>query len=402
MKKLLFILLLFINFAAKAQQTYSINGTVSDGKGVTLPGATVFITNSKYIQATNNEGKFSFNNLTPGTYEVVVKLLGFEPDIQSVTIRERSANLTARLKESITALKGVNISGGRDIYRERYLALFIKNFLGETVNAQQCKLLNPDALSFHYNKNNDFRLTATADDFLVVENKALGYTLKYLLTAFDLDMQNDVCTIGGSPYFEEMKGTEAQQKKWQINRRVAYLSSDRHFFKAVMNNTAKTEGFSVYQVMDNPIMIQNTPENERWTFYQDSDDPSRRKLVNIRILNIDALFMADNQDFKTLISVARPVNRDKPELGGYFVVYTGEDESALYYNTGGNIELPLKSIPRKRQISIIHPLSETVMIDRNGEVTPALGFLYAGYWAWLRIADLTPLDYFGEPVSDKK
>ncbi len=402
MKSLLCILLVFISFGVKAQQTYSISGTVTDGKGITLPGATVFITNSKYIQATDNGGKFSFNNITPGTYEVVVKLLGFEPDIQSVTIREKSANLTARLKESVTALKGVNISGGPDIYRERYLALFIKNFLGETVNAQQCKLLNPDVLKFYYNKNNDFRLTATAADFLVVENKALGYTLKYLLTAFDLDMQNNRCTVGGSPYFEEMKGTEAQQKKWQINRRVAYMSSDRHFFKAVMNNTAKAEGFSVYQIIDNPILIQNTPANERWAFYQDTDDPSRRKLVNIRVLNIDALFIADSQDFKTLISDSKAVSWDKPESGGYFIVYTGEDESALYYNTGGTIELPVKSIPHKRQISLIHPLAESVMIDRNGDVTPALGFFYMGYWAWLRIADLTPLDYFGEPVTDKK
>src|SRR6201999_2464287 len=58
---------------------YTIHGIVSDEKGEALPGAVVYITNSKYIMATDNEGAFGFNNIQPGTYEVAIKMLGFDP-----------------------------------------------------------------------------------------------------------------------------------------------------------------------------------------------------------------------------------------------------------------------------------------------------------------------------------
>jgi len=47
MKKLIYMLLILTGFWAKAQETYSISGKVTDGKGEILPGATVFLTNSK-------------------------------------------------------------------------------------------------------------------------------------------------------------------------------------------------------------------------------------------------------------------------------------------------------------------------------------------------------------------
>ena len=69
MKKAIFLICLLtavIN-AVMAQQTYSISGTVSDNKGSPVPGATVFITNSKYVTATDNDGKFNFSDIQPGS-----------------------------------------------------------------------------------------------------------------------------------------------------------------------------------------------------------------------------------------------------------------------------------------------------------------------------------------------
>jgi len=397
MKSLLCILLIFISLGTKAQQTYSISGIVTDGKGMTLPGATVFITNSRYIQATNNGGKFSFGNITPGTYEVVVKMLGFEPDIQSVTVRDKPISLIVTLKESITALKAVTISGTPDPNREKYLELFLKNFIGETVNSEQCKLLNPNALRFHFNAAEN-ALQASADDFLVVENQALGYTLKYLLTKFDLELHHGVLYITGSPYFEELKGTVIQQKKWEENRRVAYLSSQRHFFNAVMNNTVKDEGFLVYKIIDRSAYIA-------MKYVEQSACLHFSQLIGHRMINqyavevsaIDSLFTPDDKNFKTLISPRKVAGNDTMRLG-FIVVYTGEGEAALFYHTGNPLLLPVQLSKKKsnhRQISQLLPLTDTITIDRNYG-WPEKGFDIFGYWAWERIADLTPLDYFGE------
>jgi len=396
MKSLLFILLIFVAFGARAQ-TYSITGTVSDEKGP-LPGATVFLVNTKIATATDGSGKFILSNMQPGTYEVVVKMLGFEPSIQNVIINEKPVNITIRLKESITALKAVTIIGSPDPNRELYLTWFIRYFIGETVNAEKCKLLNPEALHFHFDKDKRI-LTASADEFLAVDNKALGYKLKYLLTEFELNFKTGLCTNAGYPYFEELKGSEVEQTRWMNNRRLAYLSSDRHFYRAIMNNTAKEEGFKIYQIIDDPIVVHNTPRNEHWVFYEYTDDSRKTKLVNIRLSNIDSLFTG-NQNFKTLIANRKVIGNDTTMLG-FYVAYTGEYEQPLFYRTGGPIDLSVKFDPPRRQISKIQMLADTIMIDKNGVAKPAKGYKYSGYWAWERIADLTPLDYFVEPVLIK-
>jgi hypothetical protein len=87
MKRLIYTLLLFASLGANAQETFSVNGVVNDKKGSVIPGATVFIANSKFITATDNVGAFNLGNLKSGTYEVVIKMLGFEPFIRNITCR---------------------------------------------------------------------------------------------------------------------------------------------------------------------------------------------------------------------------------------------------------------------------------------------------------------------------
>jgi len=446
MKNRFCILLLFIGFAAKSQQTYSINGTVSDEKGITLPGATVFITNSRYAVATDNEGKFIFGNVRPGTYEVVVKMVGFEPGIQSVTVRNKPINLTVTLKESITALRAVTISAAPDPDREKYMELFMKNFIGETINAQQCKLLNPGVLRFKFDKNENI-LHASADEFVIVKNNALGYTVKYLLTEFTYNLKNNVCTTVGAPYFEELKGTQIQQKQWGENRQLAYISSDRHFFRCLIDDKLKENGFTVYLIIKSPIiknaaqqsawennllhanlgfdrhfikaLINNILNNKGFPVYQVINDPviksdgfsgeknslAQNKLTAFKLSDADSLFIANNTNFKTLICTPKVIGKDTLSLTGLYVISTGIKQSALFYKTG----IPLKPIVKlsswengHSQISQIQPLTDTIVIDKSGGLTPTKAFKYSGYWAWERIADLTPLDYFGEPAPTNK
>ncbi|MDB5029839.1 carboxypeptidase-like regulatory domain-containing protein [Mucilaginibacter sp.] len=390
MKKLVCILLVFIAFNVKAQ-TYSINGTVTDEKGEAVSGATVFITNSSYITSTDNKGKFGFNGLQPGGYEVVIKMLGLAPVTQEIKLQEKNIHIVARLAESTIELNTVTIKGktdyNTDLKREKYLALFLKSFIGETVNAEQCKLLNPAILNFYYDRDKGV-LLANADDFLVVENKALGYKLKYLLTEFAYDYNTNLCTIGGSPYFEELKGTDVQKKKWEVNRKTAYLSSGRHFFKAVMNNTAKTEGYIVAEFVDRPLTSKYG-----------------KTLVADRPLKIDSVFSVYNKNFRVLLPGIMGVGKDTVKLSrrfGLYVAYNGVKASPLFYKTGTPLRLKIKSMMKDPQESEIQLLADTIMIDRNGELSPNKKAIFSGYWGWLRIADLMPLDYFVDPLEGKK
>jgi hypothetical protein len=406
LKSLLYILLIFAASCVKAQ-TFAIHGTVSDDKGVAIPGATVFITNTSHAMATNDAGRFSFNKISPGNYEVVIKMIGFDPVIQSVTVNQRSINIIARLTESITQLKAVTIKGGHDPNRATYMLQFTNNFIGETVNAQQCKILNPDVLHFRFDKQTG-TLYASADELLVVENKALGYTLKFLLTEFKFNLQQHTCLTEGYPYFEELTGTEEQRKKWDEKRWTAYISSERPFFKAWANNTLKQEGYIVYLVTDH--IIYN--DDLKYRSYTMRETKSSEKMVSyISLADAGDIFIKDHGNYKTIIPGPHIVKdktveidpcADTISLRGIYVLYTGEKESPLFYKTGEPIPvLPFINLTpiqkRNRQISVLLLSADTIIIDKNGQLTPTRSFKLANYWAWLRKADLTPLDYIIEP-----
>src|ERR1039458_6502084 len=77
------ILLLLCSLQMRAQSTYgSLTGTVVDVTGAAVPGATVTLinkgTDEKQNQATGETGLYSFVNLNPGEYRLVVEKTGFK------------------------------------------------------------------------------------------------------------------------------------------------------------------------------------------------------------------------------------------------------------------------------------------------------------------------------------
>lgn len=352
----------------KFQMGLSITGTVTDEKGNAIPGAIAFLTNSEKITATDANGSFSLNKLQPGTYELVIKILGFDTYAQNITIQNLPVNITIKLNESNTALSEVLVKRKADHNRKRYLKFFIKNFLGESANANDCKILNTKDIKLHYDEERDV-LEAWSDDFIVIRNKALGYQIKYLLKNFEFDAKNHIYTHQGYPYFEEMEGSDNQKSKWELNRRIAYEGSIRHFFKSLFNNTVESDGFMVYRFKTNAY----------------NNDLTRLPL------KINSLSSVIDKDFKRLkLKSAGEIGSDTSKL---YIVYTKEDEPVLFYKSDGHITLPVKLAKTQNQISQIIPLTDNILLDKNGTFSPANKILFTGYWSWERVAELMPSDY---------
>ena len=355
MKNLIAIVLIFFAFSTYAQ-TYSLTGSVKDQKGEPLPGATVFLTNTKNATSTDGSGKFVLGEVQPGTYELVVNMIGFNPSRQNIKI-EKATDVTIKLFENSILLNAVTINATRDKQPKRYYDWFNEGFLGWSTNASKCKILNPDVLNFHYAKG---ILSATANDFLILENNALGYKIKYLLKEFKFYPNNgNACYYDGNAYFEELPGTPEQQQQWKQNRRKAYLGSMHHFFRAIVNHTSRAEGFFVTY-------------NTLWP------KQSGSKLGS---LNIDTTLVPISQNFKALIG--------KKEILGR------KDTTRL--------ELYIRYVdPLSNKVSVMKQFVDTVIIDKNGGTDPGMGFGISGYWSVLRVAELTPLDYFVDPIAEKK
>ncbi|MDB4924007.1 carboxypeptidase-like regulatory domain-containing protein [Mucilaginibacter sp.] len=362
-----------------AQQTYSISGTVKDENGTILTGVIVFITNTKKATSTDGYGKFILNGLPTGDYELVAKMVGFTNHIETIKIKDKSININIKLKESNTLLNVVTIKAippGKQSKRD--LKSFIKNFIGTSVNAAQCKILNPEVLNLHPGKKGQYILEANADDFLIIENDALGYKIKYLLKKFIYYYKYDICYYDGSPYFEELEGNEQQKKQWANNRRKAYMGSYRHFFRSVMNNTSRTEGFYTY------VLNKSAP----W----------------LKPFNIDSLAVTINKDHKEFI--LKPYGTLRPDLYIYYTRIAYEE---------------YEDIKNVSQLTWVTQCIDTVMIDKNGStssagyelfnsrsaingnrgITDGVGFSFWGKWTYQRVADMTPLDYFAEQLPDE-
>ncbi|MFD2147208.1 hypothetical protein [Mucilaginibacter antarcticus] len=114
-----------------------------------------------------------------------------------------------------------------------------------------CLILNPDVLYLTYSKKR-LALEAESDKFLVIDNRGLGYRVKFLLKNFKSDGISQVITYGGERLFEDLPGSAAQKKKWAAARDRAYYGSAMHFYRSLYTDKLKQEGFEVRQLTRYP------------------------------------------------------------------------------------------------------------------------------------------------------
>ncbi|RYZ94407.1 MAG: hypothetical protein EOP47_27900, partial [Sphingobacteriaceae bacterium] len=190
-------------------------------------------------------------------------------------------------------------------------------------------------------------LHVKADDFLIVENKGLGYRLKYLLNDFEFNYKTKIVYYNGFPYFEDLQGTEKEKKRWYKNRIVAYKGSVMHFLRSVFNYRLKEEGFSIYGLKDSSLLVPaNLVEDD--------------SLLSIAHLSTAFMYLRLKQNL--------------------YVLYKSESSYAA------NQQVVFG------QPSVIKRLTDSVLIDRNGYFA-SKGFILTGHWGDEKIAELLPLDY---------
>lgn len=119
-KLILGLSILFIasSFALAQSITGSISGTVTDPNGGIIPGAGVTLTNVQVgdsrVATTNDEGRFTFAAVRPGTYTVLIEHKGFQKLLRENTVLSANENLalgelalaTGSVAETVTVTSG--------------------------------------------------------------------------------------------------------------------------------------------------------------------------------------------------------------------------------------------------------------------------------------------------------
>ncbi|MFD0939941.1 carboxypeptidase-like regulatory domain-containing protein [Pedobacter boryungensis] len=407
MRSTFFLFIAIICFLnARAQQSFTISGTVEDLKGRKLPGAGVYISGSRFATSTNNNGSYSLT-LTPGSYELGVKMIGFETKVVKIVISSQSEKMDFKLVEQITNLAEVTISNRPA--NSKYVSQFTELFIGTTPNAQLCHISNPEVLVFDYDRVRS-KLSAHTTDFLVIENKALGYRIKYIVETFVYDEEKKSISYKGSSYFEELEGTVIEQKKWNLNRLMTYYGSPRHFFTNLYRGEVEKDGFFIAKITNKPnadrppdsliksnikrLMLSKQTESGLVDFskgdslsywMKQKEKPLfSAELVAKQILTDTLVHDAGNQLKKISF---------KDQL---YVVYKKDREDPLYKNSLNPFLIKVLNMP-KTQMSMIMMLEDEATFSSNGNLANPQSMFFSGYWGWKNVADSLPSDYI--PVA---
>lgn len=378
MKRAIITLLFFIGtVAAQAQQTYNITGIVTDEKDAPIAGATVFLADSRKATVSDGEGKFALQQVQPGKYNLVVKMIGYVVTMHEFMLQNNNMRFRVKLPEDNVMLNTVEISAMSLAERKRHLQTFLACFLGTSKYAKECKILNPDDIKLKFDKKRNI-LTASSNDFLVIENKALGYTMKYLLNNFVFDRQvfnENLLSFDGTLFFEEMKASNRQVKKWEEERVKTYLGSSTHFFKSLLDNTLDNEGFMVYRMLNRQAL----------TIYS----KKQQKIPDAYFSPFKDLksYVTDVDDNFKIFDTGR-LKKDSLDL---FVVYTAEKEPVEFIERGDRVkrffEMPAG------QTSFVQVVGDSVLLSKTGIMATQKAVWFTGFWTWGRVSAFLPTDY---------
>lgn len=353
MKKTIFFLsALFCTLITFAQGV--VSGTVKDAEtGMPLEGASIFAQNTTKGTLSDKEGTFKLY-LDKGGYEIVVSFTGYMSKTINVELTgDRTFNL--ELEKGDNTLGEVIIRNSNEVADgwEKHGQFFVEHFIGATPNADSAVLLNPQALKFLYFKRND-RLKVLATEPLQIQNKALGYTLRYELDSFVHFFRSDLNSYRGKCLFLPMEGDAAQQAAWNDARKAAYLGSRLHFIRAYYDSTLAKEGFTVDLY---------APE-------------SSTKFARLRNPYDTAYYLFDEATANAELFF--------PEKAS--ITYTKKAPEKRYLQKN---KLP-QNVPF--QISYVD-LAEAIQIKANGYFTEQKSWVNQGYWSWKNLADQLPYDY---------
>lgn len=346
-------LLLLIACNLAIGQNIVLTGVVTDTLSQrVLRDAHVFIASSLIGTATDRDGKFILDDVPVGAHRIVVSMLGYEPlSIDTLLRGDKEYEFDLVLNPTTVELDEVVVNARLARKWQRRLRKFTRLFLGETSNSAQTTIVNPEVLSFTSRLG---KLSATASEPLIIENRALGYRLQYYLKEFFY--YGNTIKYDGEPYFTELVPTDsAEWQSWVINRVSAFNGSQRHFLLSLMAKRTHEEGFQLYRRFslesNNARFVMNPDE-----LLEPGPTPLEQLLTFRGILEIHYEHESEDESFQEW---QRQPNWSRP----------GPQRSFMELNSG------------------------PTLIDEAGEVIDPYGVVVYGYYAFERIADKVPKEY---------
>ncbi|GAB2687480.1 hypothetical protein GCM10027037_07180 [Mucilaginibacter koreensis] len=374
---------------------FAQNGTItgritrSDSKAP-IEKVSVFLNNATYGTATNSEGYFTLSGIKPGQYDLVATSVGYNLYSQPVMVSNTPVNLSIQLSPKTTELRGVVITTPEG-WRRNY-EMFVKYFVGTSADAKKCKIVNPHDLYMVYDRSTK-TLEASSDDFIIIENYALGYREKVLINEFKYNGIDETTEWSTRALFEDLPGSASQKQRWQQRRDDVYYGYNTHFFRALAAGRMKEEGFEIRTLVrkPNPLRPPEKVIQQKMNYFQ------RVKINNDSAnywINKYNLPKWDDKLFR-LPMIQEQIMQSTPQPGIFvlayrdllYVTYKNRYETELFRDVYHPLDM------ENYETTVITLLEPYAVFDANGHILSSHSTLYEGSWTKNKGAELLPLDY---------
>ena len=344
--------------SAKAQSDESVTlqgRIVNEETAMPLLGVHVFLSGTQAGATTNDDGRFRLENIPPGAYRIHVSKLGYQSKSKD-TLVTQSKTIDFAMEPQPLEMEEFVVEDERDEDWQSNFERFKRDFIGTSERADSVEVVNREVLSF--DRRWWGRLEAEAAEPLIIKNHTLGYRITYFLDEF---MTSGTSTKwDGEPLFEELTPENPEQAdQWEKEREEAFKGSLRHFLLALINNRVGDEGFALRQYR-----------------------PDGRGGLESR---------------SHRISTSRIISEDEEEddvfnfnfFGKLQITYYKGEPSTRYREWVRDHNYR----PTGNQISYLELNERPLTIDQEGEILETYGATRFGYFAFRRLADVTPREY---------
>jgi hypothetical protein len=408
MKMPAILFLSLLSMMAHGQRT--IKGRVINAvDSAAVPGSSVFITNTSKGTTSDNNGYFELNDVPVGKHELIISSIGYETNVFSFSDEQLPMKLKVIMQIKVRELENVTVEPSVEEGWDKWGKMFTDNFIGTTDNSERCLVKNKEKIKFRYYKKSN-RVIAYADEPILIENKALGYTIHYQLENFEVNFKDKTTFfLGYSLFDDQTKDGKEPKSKWERRRREAYEGSVLHFMQCLYHNRVMEEGFEVRRMVKIPntekARVKNMYMNSR-IIHSDSrgglsveikghqgnkisNDSSayyerilrENDFIDIYgrdLLGADSLIVKTEDNYKFLYFPAY-----------LYVVYKKELEEESYLRNSFDKRKPGF---QRSYVSLIN--DNAIYIDKAGNYFNPQDFFTSGYWGWSeKISNLLPLDY---------
>ena len=403
------IILFFVVVTIHAQVKLSGKVTASDTHKL-IVAANVYISNTSIGSITNEKGEFSITHYPAGSFDLVVSYIGYKTYKIQVEANKIPATLDIVLQPKIVELAEVVVESYDKDGWNKWGQLFIENFIGTSAFESDCTLQNKEVLRFRLNKKTN-EIRVVADDRILIENKALGYLLKYDMAFFEYNLTTRVFAYKGYAFFEELEtDNKRKENRWTENRKEAYFGSLTHFMRSVFRNKLLEEGFEVRK-----MIAVSDQEIKR---VKKISPALSAKTINKKATGIDSSDTrnADSTDYyRKVLNLSGPASvvLDKPLTGDNIAFAVDSVTCGFDFDTHLNIiyrpkKNPVeyvKFIPRSLAYTpvsseIYRTSDKLIRILANGCFYEGSNLMTVGYWSWWeKMCNKLPYEYVPAPKN---